>query len=380
MKHTLLILAVLLLAPPTVLQSAELRLGEVFADHMVLQRDMPAPVWGWADPGEEITVVFGVQKKSTTARVDGKWMVKLDPMAASAESRLLLVRSGQQARRVQVADVLIGEVWLAAGQSNVAMSVAKSGETAIATREPLPPDIRVFDTRAWRRVTAPDISRQSAFAWAFAREIAQATQAPTAIIVAARGGTRIEAWMPRVALLQTEAGRSMVALAERPDVIAAAAADAQAFVPYQQTKLYAWRMGRALPTTLYAQYIAPLGTLSLRGVLWYQGESNASRMEDAVVYAEHLPLLVQSWRAQLDQPSLPFLIVQLPQYEQPEAEGGIKPWAQLRDSQQQAVKALPRTILVDAYDLGDPADIHPRRKAELGRRLATTALREVYRP
>jgi sialate O-acetylesterase len=200
------------------------------------------------------------------------------------------------------------------------------------------------------------------------------------IIVAAKGGTRIEAWMPRSALMRTEAGRSFAALAERPEVIAAAAEDARAFVPYPQTKLYTWRMGRALPATLHAEFIAPLGAFSLRGVLWYQGESNAGRMEDATAYAEHLPLLVQSWRDQLEQPTLHVIVVQLPHYEQPDAEGGTRPWIQLRESQQQAVKTLADTTLVDAYDLGDPSNVHPRRKAELGQRLATAALRHVYQP
>ncbi len=373
-------LVALLLAPQAVLRAGELTLGDVFSDHMVLQRKKAVPVWGSADPNEQITVEFAGQKETTIAGADGKWLVKLNPMAASAESRTLLVRSGQQDRKVEVADVLVGDVWLAAGQSNMAMSVAKSGESAIATREPLPSGIRFFGAGAWQRITTAEVPKQSAVAWAFAREIAQAQKTPMGMIVAAKGGTRIEAWMPRSALIRTEAGRSFAALAERPEVIAAAAEDDRAFVPYAQTKLYAWRMGRALPTASHAELIAPLGTLSLRGVLWYQGESNASRMEDATAYGEHLPLLVQSWRDQLEQPTLHVIVVQLPRYGQPDAEGGTGPWMQLRESQQQAVRTLADSTLVDAYDLGDPSDVHPRRKAELGQRLATAALRRVYKP
>lgn len=373
-------LLALLLAPPAVLRAGELTLGAVFSDHMVLQRDKAVPVWGSADPNEQITVEFAGQKENTIAGADGKWLVKLNPMAASAESRTLLVRSGQQNRKVEVADVLVGDVWLAAGQSNMAMSVAKSGESAIATREPLPSGIRFFGAGAWQRITTAEVPKQSAVAWAFAREIAQAQKTPMGMIVAAKGGTRIEAWMPRSALMRTEAGRSFAALAERPEVIAAAAEDERAFVPYAQTKLYAWGMGRALPGASHAELIAPLGNLSLRGVLWYQGESNASRMEDATAYGEHLPLLVQSWREQLEQPTLHVIVVQLPRYGQPDAEGGTGPWMQLRESQQQAVRTLADSTLVDAYDLGDPSDVHPRRKAELGQRLATAALRRVYKP
>ena len=380
MKSILTFFTALLLAPLAALHASELRFGAVFSDHMVLQRDKPVPVWGLADRSEQITVEFAGQKETTIAGMDGKWLVKLNPMAASAEPRTLWVRSGQQDRKVQVADVLVGDVWLAAGQSNMAMSVAKSGENAIATREPLPSGIRFFGAGKWQRITTAEVPKQSAVAWAFAREIAQAQKMPMGIIVTAKGGTRIEAWMPRSALMRTEAGRSFAALADRPEVIAAAAEDARAFVPYPQTKLYTWRMGRALPATLHAEFIAPLGAFSLRGVLWYQGESNASRMEDATAYAEQLPLLVQSWRDQLEQPTLHVIVVQLPHYEQPDAEGGTRPWIQLRESQQQAVKTLADTTLVDAYDLGDPSNVHPRRKAELGQRLATAALRRVYQP
>jgi sialate O-acetylesterase len=257
MKHTLTILPALLLAPLAALHAGELRLGAVFSDHMVLQRDKPVPVWGLADRSEQITVEFAGQKETTIAGMDGKWLVKLNPMAASAEPRTLWVRSGHQDRKVQVADVLVGDVWLAAGQSNMAMSVAKSGENAIATREPLPSGIRFFGAGAWQRITTAEVPKQSAVAWAFAREIAQAQKLPMGIIVVAKGGTRIEAWMPRSALMRTEAGRSFAALAEQPEVIAAAAEDARAFVPYPQTKLYTWRMGRALPATLHAEFIAP---------------------------------------------------------------------------------------------------------------------------
>ena len=259
MKSILTFFTALLLAPLAALHASELRFGAVFSDHMVLQRDKPVPVWGLADRSEQITVEFAGQKETTIAGMDGKWLVKLNPMAASPESRTLWVRSGQQDRKVKVADVLVGDVWLAAGQSNMAMSVAKSGENAIATREPLPSGIRFFGAGKWQRITTAEVPKQSAVAWAFAREIAQAQKMPMGIIVTAKGGTRIEAWMPRSALMRTEAGRSFAALAERPEVVAAAAEDARAFVPYPQTKLYTWRMGRALPATLHAEFIAPLG-------------------------------------------------------------------------------------------------------------------------
>jgi sialate O-acetylesterase len=153
MRPTLPLLTALLLAPLAALHAGELRLGAVFSDHMVLQRDKAVPVWGLADPNEQITVEFAGQKETTIAGMDGKWLVKLNPLATSAESRTLLVRSGQQDRKVEVADVLVGDVWLAAGQSNMAMSVAKSGESAIATREPLPSGIRFFGAGTWQRIT-----------------------------------------------------------------------------------------------------------------------------------------------------------------------------------------------------------------------------------
>jgi len=376
----LILLTALLLVPLAALHAVELKLGGVFSNHMVVQRDRPVSVWGWADSGEQINVQFAGQQRNTLAGSDGRWSVRFDRMAASAHPRTILVRSGRPGRMVEIADVLVGDVWLAAGQSNMGMTVAKSDVGDSLTNHPVPPNIRFSDGGSWRRITMAEVPKLSAVAWVFAREIAQSKKVPVGIIVCARGGTRIEAWMPRSALMQTEAGRSFAALAALPEVIAAAEADARAFVPYTQTKLYTWRMGRALPAALYSQFIAPLERFSLCGVIWYHGESNANRMEDATAYAAHLRCLINAWRDQFDQPLLPFIIVQLPRYEPPAAEGGIDPWIQLRSSQQEAVKSDTAATLVDAYDLGDPTDIHPRRKNELGQRIAAHALTHIYQP
>ncbi len=123
MKNHIILITTLLLTPLASLRAADLKLAALFSDHMVLQRDKPVPVWGWADAGESITVEFAGQKKSAIADATGKWQVKLDPLTASAESRALIVQSGKPDRKLQVADLLAGEVWLGSGQSNMAMRV-----------------------------------------------------------------------------------------------------------------------------------------------------------------------------------------------------------------------------------------------------------------
>jgi sialate O-acetylesterase len=258
------------------------------------------------------------------------------------------------------------------------MTVARSKQGARAAQSPFPADIRFFDGNKWLKVDPDQLPPLSAIAWAFARELAAARNVPVGMIVAARGGVRIEAWMPRAAVDMTERGRKLAALSDSPEVIAAAAADAKQSRPYAQTKLHQWMMGRALPMSLYERLIRPLGDLSLRGVLWYQGESNAETAEDAFNYRGQLRDLVQAWRGQWRRPDLPFLVVGLPAYNPKPGEGTLESWKTLRESQRAAVASLADTFLVDIFDLGDPARIHPLRKYEVGQRLEERALTSIY--
>jgi sialate O-acetylesterase len=201
------VLATLLLAPLAALQSAELKLATPFSDHMVLQRDKPVAVWGWADAGESVTVSFAGQSKSATAGTDGKWSLKLDALTASAEPRALLV-TGKEGRKIEVKDVLVGEVWLGSGQSNMEMAVGGANNAAAEQAAANFPLIRYYAESSapaetpqpegkglWQPCTPTNVRRFSATLYFFGREIHREVGVPVGLICSAVGATHIEAWI-----------------------------------------------------------------------------------------------------------------------------------------------------------------------------------------
>lgn len=372
-----------------------------FQDHAILQRDKPLPVWGRADPGERVTVAFKGQSVGSTTGADGRWIVYLEPVEASAEPAELTI-TGKNT--VMIRDVLVGEVWLASGQSNMEWSVAKSAD---ATREISAanfPLIREFSvartstpepsetaTGTWRLCTPETVGEFSAVAYYFARNLHRRLGVPVGILNSTWGGTAIEPWMDTFTLQATAAwtginARWQEGLAEfeerkinHPREMAAwreaeekaRAAKAPNPLPWPRPPVgpgtpYA-------PAGLYNGMIAPLQPYALRGALWYQGESNWTRPAD---YAELFPAMIRAWRAQWNQGDFPFYFVQLANYIVPNDPSG-QGWAWLREAQTDALH-LPATGMVVTLDIGDPQDIHPRNKQEVGRRLALHAKTQVY--
>jgi len=199
MKHTLLLLTALLLAPLATLHAAELKLASVLADHMVLQREKPVAVWGWADPGEPVTGSFAGQSKSATAGTDGKWSLKLDALTASAESRTFTV-PGKDGRKVEVKDVLVGEVWFGSGQSNMEMGVRGAANFDAEKAAANFPLIRYYGESSgpaekpqaegkgnWQACTPETVRRFSAVLYFFGREIHREIGVPVGLICAAAG-------------------------------------------------------------------------------------------------------------------------------------------------------------------------------------------------
>ena len=357
MKSPFLILTTLLLVPLVTLHAADLKLVAVFSDHMVIQREKPVPVWGWADAGETITAEFAGQKKSAITDATGKWQVKLDPMTANAESRSLIVQSGKPDRKLAVQDVLGGEVWLGSGQSNMAMRVSGAqnfkNEQATANH----PQIRAFnegsktsakakaDASGKWTVCSPDsVGTFSATLYFFGRELQRELNVPVGLINSSVGGTPIESWI---------------------------AADAQRKAPPDPSG------DGATPTErksdiggLFNGKIAPLTPYAVRGVLWYQGEANTLPGKGSF-YQDQLPLLVTDWRKRWGE-ELPFAWVQLPNYNRP-GEG----WSLVREAMLKALR-LPRTGMAITVDIGDANNIHPKNKQEVGRRLSLWALGTIY--
>ncbi len=356
MKQTISLLATLLFAP---LQAADLKLAAVLCDHMVLQREKPVPVWGWADVGENVTVEFAGQKKSTVADASGKWQVKLDPLTASAESRSLVVLTANSERKIEVVDVLVGEVWLGSGQSNMALRVSGARDYGSEQTTANFPLIRTFneasktsakmsaDANGKWVVCAPEtVGTFSATLYFFGRELHRELNVPVGLIHSSVGGSPIESWI--AAEIQPAQWKKAAIAIPKPAA------------------------GAKEPNIggLFNGKIAPLIPYALRGVLWYQGEANTLPGRSQF-YQDQLTLLVTDWRKRWSE-ELPFAWVQLPNFNRP-GEG----WSLVREAMLKTLR-LPRTGMAIAVDLGDANDIHPKNKQDVGHRLALWALGAVY--
>ena len=507
--------------------------ASVFTDNMVLQRDMPVPVWGAAKPGESVTVSFGGQSRTGKADVRGRWMVKLDPLPASPTPSELTVRGEDGSRCLK--NVLVGEVWICSGQSNMEFPVRK---VIHAEREPAEanrPEIRLFSVpyapadspvgemegAEWRLCTPETVSGFSAVGYFFGRELQEKLRVPVGLINCSWGGTKAQGWIsearlksipelqseweafdsrrsasgrcwpkgiyesdplkrgwanpklpdkngwkpmqlpakwqqhgidasgiiwfrrevalpkhwlnhnlqlslgaidktdvtyfngepigatgtpfdqtkysqPRMYLIPhelTRAGENAVAVRVRSEFFdggMTGPADAMTlscpdFPDDPPQKLAGeWRYAieqsfgicsPGLPSELFNGMVNPLIPYAMRGVLWYQGESNEDRPE---LYRKLLPVLIHCWRDAWKEGNFPFLIVQLANFGTPETFDADSRWAVLREAQASAAASLPNVGLATAIDIGDPGDIHPTDKQEVGRRLAANALAEVY--
>jgi len=400
---TRFILTTLLLALLTTLNAAELKPAALFSDQMVLQRDKAVPIWGWADPGEQITVEFGGQKKTTTAGADGKWMVKLDPLRTSAEPRELRIAAANHQSPVTVHDVLVGEVWLGSGQSNMAMSVNRAKDFEQEQAAAKLPLIRMFKESSgavatpqekcngtWQVCSPETIGTFSATLYFFGRELHRELKVPVGLINSSVGGTPIESWVageaqaqsPELKVFHAEEAKADASL----DKAKKKANYEKALALWKERFAKAKKAGQSPPRKprdpqearsrkggaggLFNGKIAPLIPYALRGAVWYQGEAN-SRPGKGALYQYQLPLLVSDWRARWGE-EFPFAWVQLPNFKR---EG--EDWLLVREAMLKTLR-LPHTGMAITVDIGDPDNIHPKNKQEVGRRLSLWALGEVY--
>lgn len=411
--RTSFILAALLLAPSAALHAAELKLAAVFSDHMVLQCGKAVPVWGWADPGGKITVEFAGQAKAVTADSAGKWQVKLDPMPASAEPRIMVVKSTIGNSQSTISDVLVGEVWLGSGQSNMVVPVIGARDSEKETAAADLPLIRMFreDSKAaetpqanatgnWVVCSPQTVRGFSATLYFFGRELHRELKVPVGLICSAVGATPIQSWI--AADVQAKIPELKAAL--DAEVKSDAEFDWAGATARYEKELASWkektaqakaagqsppgkpgdpleernRCGSVRGGGLFNGKIAPLIPFALRGVLWYQGESNTRTEEAGRLYAPQLPLLISDWRTRWGE-ELPFAWVQLPNYIPwfPLPKREHYGWLLVRDAQLKALR-LPHTGMAIAIDLGEPNNIHPKNKQDVGKRLALWALGDVY--
>lgn len=354
-----------------------LKLPSVISDHMVLQAGQPAPIWGWARPGETVTVRFAGQTVTGKAGADGRWEVALKPLAMSKQPAELVVSASETK---VVSDVLVGEVWLGSGQSNMDKPLGeKSGQlpTFNAAEEIAKadyPEIRLFmvsRVRAatpandvegrWVKTTPASIDavKFSAAAYFFGRKLHQELGVPVGLIHSAFGGTRIEPWTPKAAF------ESMPSLVKFAEEIKASPAKP----PEMQL------------ASLYNGMVTPLAPYAMKGVIWYQGESNIIEYTDGVIYADKMTALVEGWRKDFKQ-NLSFYYVQVAPHlyhvARPSTNVSPEETPRLWEAQTASMR-LPKTGMIVTTDLVDDLmDIHPRNKKDIGERLARWALAKDY--
>jgi len=362
--------------------AADLKLPALFSDHMVLQRDKAVAVWGWADAGEEVTVEFAGQKKAAKADDAGKWSLRLDALAASAEGRPLVV-SGKDGRKATVSDVLVGDVWLGSGQSNMAMTVNRAKDFAQEKAAANLPLIRHFKEESagatsaqahakgsWLACSPDNVGGFSATLYFFGRELHRELGVPIGLINTSVGGTPIEAWIA-TETQTADAGLSRGLELQKEHYAALEKAAAQS-APQSKTARKTKKISLSTRSSgqLFDGKVAPLAPYTLTGMLWYQGEANSADTR-APLYAAQLSALIRDWRARWGE-ELPFAWVQLPNFGRP-GEG----WPLMREAMLKPL-ALPKTGMAVTIDIGEAKDIHPKNKQEVGRRLSLWALGTIY--
>lgn len=381
--------------------SANVTLPDVISSSMVLQRDHPVSIWGKADPGESVTVRFANQTRTAVADVAGKWIIRLRPMPASAAPRTLII---QGKNRIDLRDILVGEVWLVAGQSNMQrlLSETANGEQAIAAANH--PFIRLFNVSrqvafkhaapplaVWRASTPESIKEFSAAGYYFGVELEKELNVPIGLINSSYGGSQAEAWTPveyllaspdlkptveRTKIWEEERPRVKVEYDEairkwREDADKARAAGARPQPsPAVPDALREYRIA----ASIYDGMIGPLIPFTIRGAFWYQGESNEARAQQ---YGLLLPTMIKAWRERWGE-DFPFGIVQLPNYRDPKNEPADEAWSHLREAQRRTATSVSKTGLIVTIDIGEAHDIHPRNKLDVGKRMARWALADVY--
>ncbi len=357
---------------------AEVSLPNVIGSNMVLQRDHAVPIWGWAAPGEKVTLQFKDQKKSAVADTQGRWEVRLKSLKASAEPAELSIAGSNQ---IVLSNILVGEVWLCSGQSNMEKPIGKqNGQKPTKNYEEelksgdLYPMIRLFKAAKVLEATPTnnvagewsvcssntlETTKFSAVGYFFGREIEKEINVPIGLIESSWGGTRIEPWTPPVGF---KAVSKLSQLAQPISV---------------QGKL-----SNTIPMAIYNGMIAPLVPFAIRGALWYQGESNCMDTHDGATYADKMEALIKGWRRVWGEGDFPFYYVQLapfryfdvPKPRVPNAEALPEIWEAQADALR--ISNTGMAVITDLVD--NLKDIHPTRKVEVGQRLALIALARDY--
>ena len=385
----------------------ELKIPAIFGNSMVLQRDQPIHVWGWANADSEIKIRIAEQTHTTKTNGDGRWDVMLTPLKAGGPLEMTITGDG---RSVSLTEILVGEVWLCSGQSNMAMTVTgvHHAEEEIATADI--PSLRMFTVKSghstqpqtdcegnWVNSHPHTVGSFSATAYFFGKRLHEELNVPIGLINSSVGGTSIESW---TSLPAQRAAKEIVprlqAWEEEDRMYEAATAEAR-----YEKQLAAWQvqkeeaekagrkpgrrpqmavqphMDRNYPSNLFNGKINPIVGYTIRGCIWYQGENSAGR-GFAHLYHAQLKTLISDWRTRWGQGDFPFAWVQLPNFRaEQKAPSETTGWVQVQECMLHAL-SIPNTGMAITIDVGEANDIHPRNKQAVGWRLAQWALASVY--
>lgn len=368
---------------------ADVRLPGMFSDNMVLQQGIKVPVWGWAADGESVTVKFRGQTVTVVAK-NGRWMVQLTKLKAGGPDEFVVTGNNT----ITLKNVLVGEVWVASGQSNMAMALRDTSDPKAEIDASANPSLRLFtvptrkadapldDVKAtWQECNAKTSPGFSAVGYFFGRDLRQARGVPVGIIHTSWGGSPAEVWMSQD-VLETNPDYKRDILDPYPKQLKAyeenlaqwekEAADLkkQGKEPARGRPWPAWK-----PAELYNGMIAPLLPYAIHGAIWYQGEGNAGR---AWQYRTLFADLIRNWRRDWKQGDFTFLAVQLAPFTEIKKQPVESDWAELREAQVLATQTLPKVGVAVITDVGDEKDIHPKNKAPVGARLALAARAIAY--
>ena len=386
--------------------SAEVKLPNVFGSHMVLQQEKQVPVWGWAEPGEQITVTIAGQEKKTSATESGKWIVKLDPLRAPGPYQMTV----QGKNTVELSDILVGEVWFCSGQSNMDWGMNQVVDAKKEVAEANHPNIRLMDMpyktsgkpetdvdASWKVCTSATLagggffgSGFSGVGYYFGRELNRELGVPVGLVSSAWGGTRIEPWTPPAGFESAPQFADIVkkireATPRHKEAMKKAAAEIEVWLPKAKEAIAqdreappapAWPKHElddaGQPTGIYNGIVHPFVPYAIRGAIWYQGESNR---DDGLRYTDRMKALISGWRKIWDQGDFPFYYVQIA----PFRYGDHPEWTMVTWEAQAKAMAIPNTGMVVTTDLVDNIeDIHPKNKKDVGKRLSLWALANTY--
>lgn len=376
---------------------ADVSLPALLADHMVIQRDLPVHVWGMATPQESVSVTFRGETKAAIADDLCRWSLYLSPGEAGGPFQLSI----KATNTIVLNDILVGDVWVASGQSNMEFVMTRVANAQVEIAAAQYPRIRLFrvnqkpadyplddvEARTWTACTPESVADSSAVAYFFARDLQQKLGVPIGLIETYWGGTAAESWTSLHALAADAS--LMPVFAARAKTIDKQAttvlqvqreerefqqAVAQAKAEDKPLPLWPWHNSFAAwaPAALYNGMVAPLTRLAIRGVIWYQGEAN-SGPDRAPLYARLFQTVIRDWRNDWGEGDFPFLFVQIANWN----TSADDLWPVVRDAQRKAL-ALKNTGMVVTIDIGDPNDIHPKDKQDVGHRLALAARAIAY--